>query len=534
MSEEKNSIFTDIFQGIGLSFKVNYQTLLHNYVMIPVGCLLDLCLLYGVNEVIKKIKIDFPASVALMLILYCFLLLSVTFFGKNFTNKLIKVIQVPSNFALKWINLFFLPGFVTLPLSDAISIKEAMIIAAVFVVGLVATFAGVGLFVKYFQVFMNQTRRSGVETAEELSDIHTENSQLSSRVRGNSLEVETIELEPLQFPNKALDKHPADNTRVLQIEQEAREDQMRQQQFSQYLATLPTRSKQISNVIVTYFDWAVYSVLVVVGIPIYFALDYSLPYQLGISVLFFKIALLVPNKWKKICHPILVSFPFMLLVFYIFALIKKQKFLDSLRHYKTGRNYLNLFGSHTIDLWPGAGDVLTALMDISIVSLALPMFNYREDLRKHYIAFVPPILLSTAGSFFIYPPLCHAIGISPARSLGFVGRSVTLALGTPLTKSLEGSVPLMSVCTILSGIIGVLCGDYVLKTLLRVKDDDYITIGITFGINCGAISTAHLLISNPRAGAISSLSFSIFGTLMVILGVIKPVAHIIQGWAGMN
>ncbi|GMM35093.1 hypothetical protein DASC09_024180 [Saccharomycopsis crataegensis] len=568
-SDDKQNILKDLRDGVVLSFRINNRILLHNYILVPIGCVLVLCILYGVNIVIEKIKIEFPASVALMLILYVLLLLSQKIFGKFITSHIIKVIEVPANFALKWINLFFIPAFVTLPLADKITVTEAFIIAAVFVIGYLAMFVSMAYLVKSLQFLLNQTRRSSIEDAESINDevsdgFTNEDIELTDRLRGSSLEIVNQSVDndinsnieegkdlrhakknifsdsnatdnrrrssSIELPESALNLEVTD--RMEAIEQEAKQEELQREKINQYIAKLPKRSRAISQRIMKYFDWGVYTTLFITGIPIYFACDYALPLHLGISIILFKIALLSPAKWKKILHPILVSFPFMLLLIYIFSLIKKQSFIDSIRAYKTGRTYLYLFTTSVTTNWPGAGDVLSAMMDISIVSLSLPMFHYRQDLKKHYIVFIPPIVICSAASFFIYPPLCHAISIAPSRSLGFVGRSVTLALGTPLIKSLGGSIPLMSVSTILSGILGVLCGDSMLK-FLGIKDDDYITIGVTLGLNCGAISTAHLLINNPRAAAISSLSFSIFGTIMVIMAAITPLARVVQHWAGL-
>ena len=76
----------------------------------------------------------------------------------------------------------------------------------------------------------------------------------------------------------------------------------------------------------------------------------------------------------------------------------------------------------------------------------------------------------------------------------------------------------LCVLAILSGIIGVLVGGYILKILqippgkvlpeMRLIADDYVTRGVSLGINASAISTAQLLSTDPRAAALSSLSFA--------------------------
>ncbi|GMF07105.1 unnamed protein product [[Candida] boidinii] len=288
----------------------------------------------------------------------------------------------------------------------------------------------------------------------------------------------------------------------------------------------------IKNYLIRNLDWILYSIFFIVSIPIYFTTNYAMPYQLSVSVLLFKACLLLPNKFKRILHPILLSFALILLVIFIMTSIKKTNFKNAIRLYKTGRNYTNLFNSNSYPNWPGAGDFLLSLMDISIVSLSLPMFNYRLDLKKYFIVIIVPILCCSFGCLFIYPVVCYHIGISPERSLGFSGRSVTLALGTPLVEALDGSVQLMAVTTIVTGILGVLCGDFVLFKILRVHKNDFVTRGVCLGINCSAVSTSYLLTVAPRAAAISSLSFSLYGTVMVILTAIRPIVHIVQSLVG--
>ncbi|GME80627.1 unnamed protein product [Ambrosiozyma monospora] len=297
-----------------------------------------------------------------------------------------------------------------------------------------------------------------------------------------------------------------------------------------------TRPDRISQWLLKWFDFLIYTLLFIIGIPIYFTTGYELPYQLATAVLLFRACMLLSARKRRFLHPILISFSLSLLVFYIFTLIHTQSspsFKTSIKHYKTGRNYLHLFQPQTYPRWPGAGDVLLSLMDVSIVSLSLAMYNYRSDLRRYFFSLLPPIIVATFMSLFIHPPLCHALGISPERSLGFTGRSVTMALGTPLVQALGGSVQLMAVTTILSGIFGVLCGDFIIFKMFRVRENDFVSRGVSMGVTCGAVSTAHLLTVDSRAAAISSLSFTLFGTFMVVLSAVNPIVRLLRDWVGL-
>lgn len=60
---------------------------------------------------------------------------------------------------------------------------------------------------------------------------------------------------------------------------------------------------------------------------------------------------------------------------------------------------------------------------------------------------------------------------------------------------------------------------------LRIPEDDYVTRGVTLGANSSAIATALLLVSDPRAAALSSLSMGLFGTVMVALTSVPAVVQ---------
>jgi putative effector of murein hydrolase len=324
------------------------------------------------------------------------------------------------------------------------------------------------------------------------------------------------------------------------------------------LEGLNENAKAITVFITKYIDWILYSVLFVVSLPLYYvkSVHLFLPYHLSLTIVAYYLALLIPQKWpwtKKFAHPILISTAEILFVCFIGSLIfhkgQPSGFLNDLKFYRTGKTYLHLFNGQIMlnngkelvlpandytatPKWPGCGDFLASLMDISIVALSLPMFTHRRDFVNNFWVLMPPILVSIALTYFIYPIFCYHIGIESQRSIGFIGRSVTLALGTPLINALQGSVSLMAVCTILSGICGVLVGDVVFK-LLRVSPNDYVTRGVSLGINCGAIATAHLLNTDPRAASMSSLSFSIFGTIMVIMSSIGAIRDLIRSFVGL-
>lgn len=620
------SSFHDIVKGIGYGIWYSQHHIIHSYFIIPSGILVLFSILYGFNVLLADfLKVKFPASVLGMLINLIFLciLSALSSIGKDsptssdWKNVLatashwilehyLLIIKPLMNFTLKWINVFFIPSFIILPLSDHITFIECLKIAAVFLIG--------GIVLMIFDVYMilflklilnklgvysfNLDRQDDKVEEVEPNDDEIELFDLNRPYISARNDITTIDVTSL----RTVRTEPARKPRTFSTTENPFEDQIASSEARRVTTTpyigsltqtqdtessvavsaqdlaseesdssvsadesagvehLPPLAQKTAIFVTNYIDWFLYMALFIVSLPFYYirSIHVMLPYHLGVTIISYYIALLIPLKWpklKKFAHPILILTGEILFVCFIGSLIylkgSPQAFLEDLKYYKTGKTYLNLFNRKPLwdngqivpnsvisehftsePLWPGCGDVLSSLMDISIVSLSLPMFTHRKDFIKNFWVLMPPLLISMTLTFFSYPIICYKIGISSERSIGFIGRLVTLALGTPLISSLGGTVSLMAVCTILSGICGVLIGDQFFN-LLRVPSNDFVTRGVTLGINCGAIATAHLLNVDPRAASMSSLSFSVFGTIMIILASIGSVRDLIHSWVGL-
>jgi putative effector of murein hydrolase len=225
------------------------------------------------------------------------------------------------------------------------------------------------------------------------------------------------------------------------------------------------------------FDRITYAALFLfVGLPIYYTTGYAMPAQLTFNILAYFAALSVPAKWRQFLHPVLVSSLITVLGIWILGLIRGETLDNVLDSYKTGTNYLKLWhGTHVRA--PGAGDIFGSILDASIVALALPMYNYRLELKRHFFAIVIPNVVISIASLFGYPALCYAIGISAKRSLAFAARSLTLALATPAVSNLGGDLNTVAAVAIMSGILGVLIGPRMLAWLRIPEGECFVSGG---------------------------------------------------------
>ncbi|GME97266.1 unnamed protein product [Ambrosiozyma monospora] len=149
------SLLQDLKLALQKSIKPILTHILQKYIFVAIGTILMLLLLYATNEIIRQTTINFPASVCLMLLLFALLSTNSWIFGEDKTQfYILRFLDIPCGFSLRWMNIYFTPPFVTLVLADKISVKEAFIIAAVFLVGYIFSFGFMAYFVWILQIVL--------------------------------------------------------------------------------------------------------------------------------------------------------------------------------------------------------------------------------------------------------------------------------------------------------------------------------------------------------------------------------------------
>ncbi|KAF1344129.1 hypothetical protein BDV97DRAFT_403077 [Delphinella strobiligena] len=528
----------DAVQAATLVSKSSWQRILMAWLYVPFGVTCILAILFGINSLISLSSVSFPPSVAAMIGIFLLLILSQAVLGDRKTKSILALVDIPCGFALRYINLFFCPAFVTLPLSPSIGGVEVAKIIAVFIVGYVVVFAFTAYFVRGLQLVLGVSRRATTERAEEMGE-EKDNIPLSEVRHGSPEEATTPDpsypptpaelaapegqplisgldqaTKSLQAPTKAMDPDSVIGTGGPPVAETMTATSNISLPLRHDAAPL-TRPQRWAASITLNFDILTYTTLFIfIGIPIYYAVGYAMPIQLSLNVIFYFLALRTPPPYKTYLHPVLVASAFTILGVWILSLIRGHSLDDALEAYTTGSKYTQLWDMEKGIAPPGAGDMFGSVLDVSIVALGLPMFRYRNELKARYVSIIVPNVVVSISSLFLYPMFCHAIGISGPRSLAFASRSLTLALATPATKNLGGD-------------------SYTIAPL-ALFSDDYITRGVTLGANSSAVATALLLTTDPRAAAFSSLSMGLLGTITVALTSVPPLVSIIRGLVGLS
>ncbi|KAH7146384.1 LrgB-like family-domain-containing protein [Dactylonectria macrodidyma] len=545
-------------RAIKIAVVSSRDKLVRQWIYVPFGLMVTLVFCFGLDTVFRKVDVAFPASVACLVLLFLALLASESALGSHRTRKLIAVIDVSAGWSLRWMGVFFTPSFVLLPLSPPIGIAEVFKIIAVFLIGFIIMMALAAWITRGLRLALGSSKRSESQRAEELGrrtpDIPTSSEPTTPGVSRRTSFSQATSMIPLvavpgsgppSGPPSAPPSVPPSRPQsppLLRLQEHHYANGHRPENVVEALsrysypsqAPIPSpTAEQWAAVIAAHLDMLTFvAVFLFVGIPLYYSTGYALVIHLAVNILAYMAAMSIPGAWRQYLHPVLVSSLLTVLLIWALAAMRSDSLDTTLKAYRTGAKYLELWQNTKSKTLPGAGDMFGTLLDASIVALALPMFQYRRELRAHFISIVVPNVAISVGSLLAYPPLCRAIGISASRSLAFASRSLTLALAVPATSNLGGDVNTVAALAIISGIMGVIFGARILAWL-RIPEDDYVTRGVTLGVNSSAIATAVLLRTDPRAAALSSLSMSLFGTITVLFTSIPPVVTFVRSLVGL-
>ncbi|KAI0886658.1 LrgB-like family-domain-containing protein [Annulohypoxylon maeteangense] len=539
MATVRKQALDDLLSAVQISFRHSRHNIIQAWLYVPFGIILMLLACFGVNKLFGLGSVAFPSSVACLVILFLALLLSEQVLGEHRTKRIVGVIEIPGGWALRWINVLFTPSFVLLPLSPSIGGIEVLKIIAVFIIGFVVMMGLAAYMTRALQLLLGSSKRAMTARAEELNPSSDEIPMTTLPASAGTstpaeisdqLSSDEVDLQRPLPSQDAAPAHRAEPSPPTTPSPEAEPPTLPPQ-----APIPPSRSVRWAAILTTRLDLLTYSTLfLLVGVPVYYTTNYAMPLHLTVNILTYMFATSLPPTWRTYLHPVLLCSLLTALTIYILALPQTHSLSTVLTQYKTGTSYTTLWSPRTTTPLPppGAGDIFASILDASIISFALPVYQYRRELRQHLTAILVPTIAISIGSLFAYPPICHAIGISAPRSLAFAARSLTLALAVPATANLGGDVNTVAALAIMSGILGVLVGRRVLGWL-RIPEDDYVTRGVTLGANSSAIAAALLLRTDPRAAALSILSMSLFGTITVLFTSIPPMTVVIQSLVGM-
>jgi putative effector of murein hydrolase len=157
---------------------------------------------------------------------------------------------------------------------------------------------------------------------------------------------------------------------------------------------------------------------------------------------------------------------------------------------------------------------LSWLMTPATVCLAIPMYQQVEILKKNWKAMVAGIAAGALSCLVMVLVWGIVFRFDRELTISLLPKSVTSAIGVPLSGLNGGIQSITTAAIILTGITASVLGPSLCK-LFRLTDK--IAQGTAFGTAGHVIGTAKATELDPLTGAVSSLSLVVAGLLTAIV-----------------
>ena len=170
------------------------------------------------------------------------------------------------------------------------------------------------------------------------------------------------------------------------------------------------------------------------------------------------------------------------------------------------------------------GEMILFLLGPSVVALAVPLYQRRQEILKRKLPILLGILAGAIASIVSAAGITWLLGGSSEVVLSLVPKSVTTPIAIGISEKIGGVVPLTAALVVITGCIGAICGPEFCR-LIGIRSGA--AMGLAVGTASHGIGTARVLGEDRFAGAIAGLAIGLNGLATALL---VPLLWLMFGW----
>lgn len=156
---------------------------------------------------------------------------------------------------------------------------------------------------------------------------------------------------------------------------------------------------------------------------------------------------------------------------------------------------------------------ISYLLTPATVCLAIPLYEQFQILKNNWKAIIAGVTAGAITSLTTVLVLAILFRFSHEEYVTFLPKSITTAIGMAVSEEQGGYVAVTVAVIIVTGILGNVFGDLILK-IFRIEEP--IAKGIALGTASHAIGTSKAMELGEIEGALSSLAVVVAGILTVV------------------
>ena len=158
---------------------------------------------------------------------------------------------------------------------------------------------------------------------------------------------------------------------------------------------------------------------------------------------------------------------------------------------------------------------LVWLLGPTTVAFALPLYENRKLLRKHWMSIATGVVVASLVSISTTIAFADMFGLSEALQKGLAVRSITTPFAIEAEKVLGGPTDLAALFVLLTGVSAMLLGETVLRVLPRIRSK------LATGASWGGAAHGSGVARARQAGEVQAVMASL---VMMIAGAVNVLA----------
>ena len=166
------------------------------------------------------------------------------------------------------------------------------------------------------------------------------------------------------------------------------------------------------------------------------------------------------------------------------------------------------------DTYYSSAKYITYLLTPTTICLAIPLYKQIDLLKGHFKAIIIGIFFGVIINISFIYIIYIIFKLNYIQLYTLLPKSITTAVGLPLSLQLNAIGEVTVLCIVLSAIFGSLFCNIILRLF---KITNKVSIGLAIGTSCHALGTSKAFELGEIQGAMSSLSIVICAIFTVII-----------------
>jgi len=149
------------------------------------------------------------------------------------------------------------------------------------------------------------------------------------------------------------------------------------------------------------------------------------------------------------------------------------------------------------------------------IAFAIPIYEYRKVIQEHVLAISLGIVIGMFAGVMSSFYLAKLFSFNQETTYSLMARSISTPFAMELTSNIGGSVELVILFTMITGIAGVAMADMI---LLALKLNSRFAQGAALGNSAHGFGTSKAFMRHREEGVVACLTMVLSGVFMVLLG----------------